>query len=224
MKTWFYVVTQEMVELGLKGTELTLFAVLNGYSQHGDGCYYGTRRTLAERCGVSSVRTIDAALAALIEKGMIRKVAVVSFGQTLVGFAVCAEFAQGVQNLQGGCAKFAPMKNKIDNKDKSLFIPPTPYEVSAYCKERGWADADGFAAHFCDYYTQAKWHLSNGKPMKDWRKAVITWEPNNKWRKFTTPTPKAPAPKRGGSALEQMLELGQEMGFIENNTPDYEQQ
>jgi len=48
-------------------------------------------------------------------------------------------------------------------------------------------DPEGFAAHFVDYYKISGWHLANGKPMRDWRKAVITWEPNNKFRQFGKP-------------------------------------
>lgn len=73
MKEWFYTITQSMLELGLRGTELNLFAVIYGYSQKGDGCFYGTRGELCERCGVSSLRTIDSALNSLVEKGLIRR-------------------------------------------------------------------------------------------------------------------------------------------------------
>ena len=93
-----------------------------------------------------------------------------------------------------------PIKETKDIKGKQIDnIPPTPQDVIAYAKERGFVDAEGFAAHWFAYYTQANWHLANGKPMKDWKKAVITWEPNNKDRRFTpTPTP-SPAPGKGGS-------------------------
>lgn len=89
------------------------------------------------------------------------------------------------------------MDNNIDNKTKnkqSIFIPPTPKEVAEYAKERGYIDPDGFAQHFVDYYTEAKWHLANGKPMKDWKRAVITWEPGNKYRHFGKPTQGARRP------------------------------
>lgn len=92
--------------------------------------------------------------------------------------------------------------NKV-NKEKLVFIPPTPQEISDYSRERGFVDPEGFARHFIDYYTEAKWHLANGKPMKDWRKAVITWEPNNKDRYFSRrqttlpPTPSPSAELRG---------------------------
>lgn len=190
-----------MLDLGLRGTELNLFAVLYGYSQRGDGCFYGTRQSLAERCGVASRRTIDAALENLQNLGLIRRVTLNKDGVQIIGYSVCAKSAQGVQKLhtppcknctpQG--AKSAHIENKDINKDINN-IPPTLQDVIAYAKERGFVDAEGFAAHWFAYYTQANWHLANGKPMKDWKKAVITWEPNNKERRFApTPTP-SPAP------------------------------
>ena len=72
------------------------------------------------------------------------------------------------------------------NKD-NIFIPPTPQEVAEYARSRGFVDPEGFANNFVAYYSEGEkpWHLSNGKPMKDWKRAVITWESNNKDRYFS---------------------------------------
>ena len=72
------------------------------------------------------------------------------------------------------------------NKD-NIFIPPTPKEVAEYARSRGFVDPEGFANNFVAYYSEGEkpWHLSNGKPMKDWKRAVITWESNNKDRYFS---------------------------------------
>lgn len=201
MKEFFYVITESMLDLGLRGTELNLFANIYGYSQKGDGCCYATRRELARRCGVSSTNTIDAAMQSLIEKGLVIKSTMHRDGQDLVAYSYNAKFAQGTQNLsrgyskieQGGYAKFAHMENK-EKENKNIFIPPTPQEVLEYAKERGFVDPSGFAAHFCEYYTISSWHLSNGRPMNDWKKAVITWEPNNKYRNFGKPSPRSATP------------------------------
>lgn len=77
------------------------------------------------------------------------------------------------------------------------FVPPTVEEVEAYTTQRGFIDPKGFALHFVTYYTEGeqKWHLSNGKPMRDWKKAVITWEPNNKQRIFQSQPTQAPLPQ-----------------------------
>lgn len=143
MADWFYIVTGSMLALGLRGTELAVFAVLNGYSQKSSGCFFGTRQTLAERCGVTSKRTIDSAINALLEKGFIRKYHIIRDGKEMVAYEVCENFVQdvenlpiGVQNLHGegaisapgGCnictgggANSAPMENK-DRKQNRKHI------------------------------------------------------------------------------------------------------
>lgn len=68
-------------------------------------------------------------------------------------------------------------KTKDSKKgDEKRFIPPTIEEVRAYCKERG-NNVD--PEHFVAYNENRNWTLSNGKKMKDWKLAVITWEKNN---------------------------------------------
>jgi len=68
------------------------------------------------------------------------------------------------------------IKNKR-TKEKGIprprFIPPTVEEVSAYCAERNnCVDPQ----HFVDYYDANGWVQGKGKPIKDWKAAVRTWE------------------------------------------------
>lgn len=57
-------------------------------------------------------------------------------------------------------------------KRAAPFTPPTPDEVSAYCRERvNTVDAE----RFCDFYASKGWRIGN-QPMRDWRAAVRTWE------------------------------------------------
>lgn len=57
-------------------------------------------------------------------------------------------------------------------KRAAPFTPPTPDEVSAYCRERGnTVDAE----RFCDFYASKGWMIGSQR-MKDWRAAVRTWE------------------------------------------------
>ena len=56
---------------------------------------------------------------------------------------------------------------------RSRFVPPTVEEVLEYCNERGnGVDAE----RFVDFYTANGWKQGAGKPIKDWRAAVRTWE------------------------------------------------
>lgn len=65
------------------------------------------------------------------------------------------------------------------------FVPPTPEEVNAYCRERN----NGInGSEFCDFYISKGWKVGKN-PMKDWKAAVRTWErsrqqtaqPERKW-------------------------------------------
>ena len=55
------------------------------------------------------------------------------------------------------------------------FVPPTLEEVRAYCQERkNNVDPE----RFHDYYSANGWAQGKGKPIKDWKAAVRTWERN----------------------------------------------
>lgn len=56
---------------------------------------------------------------------------------------------------------------------RKRFIPPTLEEVQAYCTER---QNDVDAERFIDYYTANGWTQGKGKPVKDWKACVRTWE------------------------------------------------
>lgn len=67
-------------------------------------------------------------------------------------------------------------EGKNDKKEKNIrervFTPPSVDEVQAYCQERGnTINAEAFVA----FYASKGWVVGRS-PMKDWRRAVITWE------------------------------------------------
>ena len=76
-------------------------------------------------------------------------------------------------------------KEKENKKDNKKFIPPSVDEVRAFCQERG-NNID--PEYFIAYNENRNWTLSNGRKMKDWKLAVITWEKNN----FSKPAQGAP--------------------------------
>ena len=63
--------------------------------------------------------------------------------------------------------------NKKNKKTPSVFIKPTVDEVEEYCHER---QNHVNPVRFVDYYDSCGWTVGKGKPMKDWRAAVRTWE------------------------------------------------
>lgn len=199
-KDWFYTVTEWMVELGLRGTELNLFAIIHGYSQKNAGCCYASRATLAEMCGVASTRTIDAALSSLIEKGLIRKLVTTIEGRPMVSYGG-AKNAQPtvqklhtppVQNLHTTRAESAH-KNKQENiqvlnnntatqktTTTQLFVPPTVQEVADYSRTRGYVDPVGFADYFVETNNNLGWKKKNGTPITNWKNCVVIWEKYHK--------------------------------------------
>lgn len=65
-------------------------------------------------------------------------------------------------------------KEGMDKQTRAVrFIPPAVEEVRAYCLER----QNGLdPQRFVDFYEANGWTQGRGKPIKDWRAAVRTWE------------------------------------------------
>lgn len=73
---------------------------------------------------------------------------------------------------------------KGDCKGKTKFSPPTPEEVRAYCKEKGYTwDPEAFL----DFYQSKGWKVGS-QPMKDWKAACRNWERGEKERRQRTRT------------------------------------
>lgn len=73
--------------------------------------------------------------------------------------------------------------------EKPKFTPPTIEQVKLYCEERkNGIDAE----RFVDYYTANGWIQGKGKPIKDWKACVRTWERNSprQENKDNTPAPR----------------------------------
>lgn len=68
-------------------------------------------------------------------------------------------------------------ESNTDREKRKRFTPPTVEEVRAYCQERNnGIDPEAFV----DFYTANGWTQGRGKPIKDWRAAVRTWEARDK--------------------------------------------
>ena len=64
-------------------------------------------------------------------------------------------------------------ETETDNRPKpKRFVPPTPEQVRAYCRERN-NQVD--AQRFVDFYASKGWMVGKTK-MKDWQASVRTWE------------------------------------------------
>lgn len=87
---------------------------------------------------------------------------------------------------------------KAGKPPRARFVPPTLEEVATYCRERG---NDVNPERFIDHYAANGWVQGRGKPIRDWRAAVRTWEhgssqqkrqparqPDLSWRNSRSPT------------------------------------
>lgn len=63
------------------------------------------------------------------------------------------------------------LSNDRDTKE-SRFAPPSVDEVDEYIREKGYHVA---ADAFCAFYDSNGWRVGRN-PMKDWRRALVTWE------------------------------------------------
>ena len=63
-------------------------------------------------------------------------------------------------------------KNK-ENIKRKTFVKPTVEEIAAYCKERcNSINADAFY----NFYEANGWIQGKGKPIRDWKACIRTWE------------------------------------------------
>lgn len=175
---WYITIQQEMRDdLGLKGNELLVFAFINGYSQEGRGCYYGSLAHLQEVCGIASRQTAIATLRSLCEKGYIIRNEQLH-PVKMVSYSPCPKIGQGVQKLDMGCPKNGHNNkgdiniNSLSIKGSSRFQKPTLEEIREYCISRG-NNVD--PEQFLNFYESKGWVVGKS-PMKDWRAAIRTWE------------------------------------------------
>lgn len=150
--------------LGLKGSELQVYALVHSYSRNEGGCYWGSLETTSEICGFSR-GTAKNAFKSLLSKGLIRKKKAVIDGENRCIYSAVPwggskiDLGQNLpgQNLPqggskidlGGRAKFDPNNKDIDNKSITKSKDPAPLILpfssdrfrqtwEALCEEKEW--------------------------------------------------------------------------------------
>lgn len=214
---WYFTITEEMRALGLNGNDLLVYALINSYSQKGNGVYYGGIDFLCEVCGISR-RTAFSVLSELVERGLIIKNEIHHNGVKYVTFGVSAKSAGVVQNLHKGGEISAPNieskyinDNTLSNrKTATRFQKPSVDEVRQYCFERG----NGIDPEtFIDFYEARGWMIGKN-PMKDWKAAVRTWEKRTQAER-TRPS----APQRESvfaHNMREMQKMREQYGSVDN--------
>lgn len=206
---WYITIQQEMRDvLGLKGNELLVFAFINGYSQEGQGCYYGSLAHLQEVCGIASRQTAIATLRSLCEKGYIIRNEQLH-PVKMVSYSICPKIGQVVQKLDMGCPKNGHnnkeinINNSLYKRGSSRFQKPSLDDIRAYCISRA-NNVD--PEQFFNFYESKGWTIGKS-PMRDWRAAVRTWEKREK----ETPQRKRSPLTRSESVFEHNLKVMDQM-------------
>ena len=183
----YYVVQGFMVnDLKLKGNELSIFAIIYGFSQEENQWFTGSLQYLADWTGATKQGVLKN-LKSLIDKGLIKRqekyinnVKVVEYKECLTEFNSIKHSLIGYSTEFNGGIKQSLTNNIEDNniyiKEKiykrEKFVPPTMEELKEYAKSRGRED---LARKFVDYYEAGNWKDKDGKQVKNWKQKFITW-------------------------------------------------
>lgn len=179
-----YIVVQAwmMSALGLSGNDLLAYAMIYGYSQDGQGSYWGSIKHTAEALNISPRAAADV-LRRLEERGVIEKINTVVDGiQRYSRIAVVPgqlENAVPQSPAPGQPITQQPQPTALPTAApaRKRCIKPTVEEVEGYCRQR---NNNVNAQRFFDYYEANGWVQGRGKPIRDWRAAVRTWEQLNR--------------------------------------------
>ena len=216
MMGWYYVMTQEIRE-SLDGKEADVYAVIQGFSQEGQGSFYGSLSKLSSYCGIKSKTTTQNILKSLMEKGAIIKGEEFHNGVKSCNYAVnpnwygIPKIGMGISKIDmGGISEIGTNNKSIDNKDinnntlyksKSKFHKPSLEEIRSYCQERrNQVDPE----RFFNFYESKGWMVGKS-PMKDWKAAVRTWEQRPETKRTTY------QPQEKESVLAHNLKVMDEM-------------
>ena len=178
---WYYVITQEIRE-SFEGKEADVFAVINGFSQEGQGCFYGSLSLLSQFCGIKSKTTTQKILKNLVEKGAIVKGEDLHNGVKFCSYKVNKNW-YGISKIDMGGISETDTNNKeyinintLSIKGGHRFQKPSLEDVRAYCIGRSnKVDPE----QFYNFYESKGWMVGKS-PMKDWRASVRTWEKREK--------------------------------------------
>lgn len=192
--------------LGLKGTDLQVYAIIYGFSQTEKQNYTGSAIYLSEWTG-STVRTIRNSISSLCGKGLlkiIKKDATHSEYHAIVpDFNMVKNFHHNGEKISpSNSEKISPsmMKkfhhnsekispNNINNLNKDLYkIDSMPAwladkkpNIPSLEEVKAYATAMDLKFNpvkFYEYYQEKKWIKKNGEPVKSWKLTMCRWSDN----------------------------------------------
>ena len=147
-------------ELDLKGNELLVYALIHGFSQEAQGCFFGSLEYISRACGCSRGTAIST-LKSLQERGLLHKRELIENNVKMCQYVAItggsAKIELPVQKLNGGSAKIelggsaeiAPNNKVIDNKSIQKSVSASalslPFSSDKFretwgmlCEEKEW--------------------------------------------------------------------------------------
>ena len=198
---YFVVQARMVIELGLSGNRLLIYALIHGFCKDGNNEFIGSINYLCDWTNLSR-NTVISTLKSLVDDKLLKKREYIVNGVRYCAYSMgdygklpplvhsiggSAKIAPPVQNKDGGSAKIAPnnIKDNIDeriedtiisSKKEKRFIKPTIQEIQTHILEKGYTfDAEAFYA----FYESNGWKVGKN-PMKNWKMACTTWAKNRK--------------------------------------------
>ena len=98
-------------ELDLKGNELLVYALIHGFSQEEQGCFFGSLDYISRMCGCTRPTAIET-LKKLRERGLIHKREIVENNVKMCQYTA----------LQGGSKEILPVVKNIDRGSKEILL------------------------------------------------------------------------------------------------------
>ena len=202
---YFVVQARMVVELGLSGNRLLVYALIHGFCKDGNNEFTGSIKYLCEWTNLSR-NTVISTLKSLVDDKLLNKREYVVNGVKYCAYSMgdcgklpllgrvlggSAKNAPPVQKVGQGSAKTSPNNIRDNNIDKRIedtiisskkekrFVKPTIQEIQAHILEKGYTfDAEAFYA----FYESNGWKVGRN-PMKNWKMACTTWAKNNRNKK-----------------------------------------
>ncbi len=199
---YFVVQARMVIELGLSGNRLLVYALIHGFCKDGNNEFTGSINYLCEWTNLSR-NTVISTLKSLVDDNLLNKREYVVNGVKYCAYSVgdcgklppsiydlrgSAKNAPPVQKVEQGSAKTSPNNIRDNNIDKRIedtiisskkekrFVKPTIQEIQAHILEKGYTfDAEAFYA----FYESNGWKVGRN-PMKNWKMACTTWAKNNR--------------------------------------------
>ena len=147
-------------ELDLKGNELLVYALIHGFSQESQGCFFGSLDYVCKACGCSRGTAIST-LKGLCEKGLLRKreitennikicqYSAITGGSTKIELPVQKLNGGSTKIELGGSAEIAPNNKTTISDNKKISKTATAYTLpfssdkfrdtwEMLCEEKEW--------------------------------------------------------------------------------------